>query len=284
MSDPDSILDVVAQRIRSVRALRGISRKILAERANVSVRHLAQIEKGSGNVSIMLLGQIADALGVSPGHLLTTSVTAEHALLSELVATLSAEQCERAESLIRTEFLKNDGREARQICLVGLRGAGKSTLGRFLAEEMGVQFVSITERIETNAGMNVSEINSLSGHVGYRRYELEAVHEVLNGDPAVIEAGGSIVANTQAYAALLSNSYVVWIQTSPEEHMNRVVEQGDLRPMEGRRDAMDDLVAILEERTPMYARAHAHLDTSQRPLAVSLRELMVIARVGEEAA
>jgi len=280
----DSILDVVARRISSLRALRGVSRKILAERSRVSVRHLAQIEQGSGNVSIKLLEQISEALGVAPADLVTDAESTERDVLTELISTLSVEDCRAAEALIRRELLQGGTDHREKITLVGLRGAGKTTLGRLLAKETGVVFVSITQRIEASAGMRVSEINSLSGQSGYRRYEQQAVTEAVNGPAAVIEAGGSIVANAQAYAELLSKSYVVWVQTSPQEHMRRVIEQGDLRPMEGRNDAMDDLVAMLEERSPMYARAHATLDTSGRDPKVSIEELKTIAGLRTEAA
>lgn len=268
-----SVLERVAQRVRSLRALRGISRKILAERAQVSVRHLAQIEGGTGNVSIKLLGQIAGALGVSAAELLWTPRSSQHALLADLIDTLSPDECRKAEDMLRREF-RSAAPTQRFITLIGLRGAGKTTLGRQLARAHGVPFLRVTELIEQRAGMPVAEIHSLSGQLGYRRYELEAVQQALASEAgAVVEAGGSIVANNQAFNALLAGSLVVWVQTSPQEHMSRVVEQGDLRPMEGRRDAMDDLLAMLEERSPKYAQAHARLDTSGAAPEQSLAEL-----------
>lgn len=271
-----SVLDTVAQRVRGLRALRGMSRKILAEQAQVSVRHLGQIEAGTGNVSIKLLGQIAAALGVSAAELLSTPQSSQHALLADLLETLSPEQCSEAEAIIRRELLGVSPPHGI-VTLIGLRGAGKTTLGRRLAELRGVPFLRITELIEQRAGMPVAEIHSLSGQLGYRRHELEAVEQSLaSGAGAVIEAGGSIVANNQAFSALLSGSFVIWLQTSPQEHMDRVVEQGDLRPLEGRKDAMDDLLAILEERSPKYAQAHARLDTSGTDPEQSLARLAVM--------
>lgn len=281
----ESVLDIVASRLRSLRARRGVSRKILAERSQVSVRHLAKIEQGTGNVSIKLLEQISDALGVSPTDLLTDTKSMEHEVLGELIATLSPAQCREAENLIRRELLPAGSSGRGLISLVGLRGAGKSTLGRRLSEDLGVAFISITERIESIAGMRIAEINSLSGQSGYRRFEQAAVESAMNSqEPAVVEAGGSIVANSQAYAELLARSYVVWVQASPEEHMNRVIAQGDLRPIEGRGDAMDDLMAMLEERSPMYSRAHASLSTSGRDIETSLEELKEIASSRTKAA
>jgi len=265
--------------------MRGISRKILAERSGVSVRHLAQIERGTANVSIKLLDRISGALGVTPADLVTDVVVTERAMLRELIASLSPEACRDAERLIRRELLTGRHHRAELVTLIGLRGAGKSTLGRQLAEDLGVDFISITQLIESTAGMRVAEINALSGQSGYRRYERAAVEAALaHPGGAVIEAGGSIVANSPAYNALLARSHVIWIQASPDEHMNRVIEQGDLRPMEGRSDAMDDLVAMLEERTPLYALAHATLDTSGRDLRTSLAELKTIAGVRSTAA
>jgi len=281
----ESVLNVVARRVRSLRAMRGVSRKILAERSGVSVRHLAQIEQGTANVSIKLLDRISYALGVNPAELMTEAVFDERAMLHDLIASLDAEACREAERLIRRELLTRQHNRSEFVSLIGLRGAGKSTLGRLLAEDLGVDFISITHLIESTAGMRVAEINDLSGQSGYRRYELTAV-EVALAHPGggVIEAGGSIVANRPAYNALLARSRVIWVQASPEEHMNRVIEQGDLRPMEGRSDAMDDLVAMLEERTPLYALAHSTLDTSGRDLITSLEELKTIAGLRRTAA
>lgn len=278
------MLAVVARRVRSLRALRGVSRKMLAEYSGVSVRHLAQIEQGLGNVSIRLLQQIAAALGVSPAELLAEPPTQEQALLANMVASLSPAEYAQVEGLIRQRLRQPARPGARSISLVGLRGAGKSTLGQALAEALEVPFVSITQMIEDAAGMHVAEINALSGQAGYRRYEQQAVAAAMQGPVAVIEAGGSVVANTRAYADLLAQSFVVWVKASPAEHMARVIAQGDLRPMEGRRDAMDDLVAMLEERSSLYAQAHAVLDTSGCAIDASVTAIKAIAGLRTAAA
>ncbi len=279
--DPEiSLLVIVGQRVRSLRALRGISRRILAERSEVSERHLAQIEGGTGNVSIRLLDQIAAALGVVPGELLSpsTDTTPEATLLGELVAALTLEQQRQAIELIRSEIMSGST-TSPFVTLIGLRGAGKTTLGQQLADRYQLPFLRITDLIEQRAGMAMSEIHSLSGQIGYRRYEEQAVAGVFSEHSrGVIEAGGSIVANPPAFNALLSQSFVVWVQTTPEKHMGRVVEQGDLRPIEGRSDAMDDLLSMLQERTPLYSQAHARLDTSNTTVDDSLAALSALTK------
>lgn len=275
-STAPTLVDIASERIRVLRALRGLSRRDLAATACVSERHLAQIESATGNVSIRLLGQIADALGVKAAELLTPPRSPEHETLTALVDDLTPEQCEDIEALLRGRLLAGATTHER-ITLIGLRGAGKTTLGKRLAKERGMPYVSTTDLIEQLAGMPVGEIHSLSGQAGYRRYERLTVEQAFDThDAAVIEAGGSIVANTPAFKNLLNGSLVVWIETSPEEHMARVVDQGDLRPIEGHPGAMDDLLGILDERTPLYQRAHARLCTSRAAIDDSLGQLMAI--------
>ncbi len=269
-----SLLDIVSERVRVLRALRGISRKILATRAQVSERHLAQIEGGTGNVSIRLLGQIATALGVSAGELLAPQQEpSASTLLHEVIEALTPQQQQRAIELIRAEIAPS-AQTTRFVSLIGLRGAGKSTLGQKLAAQHNLPFLNITQLIEQRAGMHVAEIHSLSGQLGYRRHEQQAIADALaRTTGGIIEAGGSVVANPTAFNVLLQKSLVVWVQTSPEEHMGRVVAQGDLRPIEGSNDAMDDLLAMLSARAPLYAQAHVCIDTSNSTIAQSFKDL-----------
>jgi len=277
--DPDNLLVyTVGERIRHFRALRGISRKILSTGARVSERHLAQIETGTGNVSIRLLGQIAHALGVPAQELLEDEKEhiSEEVLLQDALSKLTSDQ--RAKVLEYASSLNTNAVQATNVvALIGLRGAGKSTLGRKLSESKRVPFIRITEEIEKLAGMAVAEIYSLSGETGYRRYELSAIQNALSEpNGCIIEAGGSLVANSPAFNALLTGSFVVWVQTSSAEHMDRVVQQGDLRPMEGRADAMEDLERILKERETFYSQAHAQINTSHVKIAASFRRLQSI--------
>lgn len=273
--DEDGLLRQVGERVRGMRALHGVSRKMLADRAEVSERHLAMLEKGAGNVSLRLLGRIAAALGVEPAELLQPPSTPQIRLIAELLARLTAEQQLEVYRLLAASFPQ--GVIHRRIALVGLRGAGKTTLGGRLAEVLGVPFVRISSLIEEDAGMSMGEIHELLGQPGYRRLEERAVEEALaRYDAGVFEAGGSIVANAPAYQTLLREAWVVWIKASPAEHMNRVIAQGDLRPMAGREDAMEDLLAILEQRAELYANAHASLDTSGRPVDDCVAELVEI--------
>lgn len=270
------LLKTAGEQIRALRALRGVSRKAVADQAEVSERHLGLIETGKGNVSIRLLGRIATALGVPAGELLSPLPSHHVRLLGELLATLSDDEQQEAYRLLRTRF--RDARAGRRVTLIGLRGAGKSTLGRRLAEKYEAPFLRISREVERLAGMPIAEVHELVGQLGYRRLEQQAVQRALTDHPnAVIEAGGSIVANAGAFEALLRESHVVWIQASPREHMDRVVRQGDLRPIGGREDAMEDLMAMLSERTPLYAHAHSTLDTTQTAEDDSFDALCAIA-------
>jgi len=261
--EEDRLLAVAGEQIRASRALRGMSRKMVADQADVSERHLAMIEKGTGNVSIRLLGRIADALDIPAGHLLTPPPSQQFTLFSELLSRLSDGEQREAYQLVAKHFPQLQS--PRRIVLVGLRGAGKTALGERLAHALHVPFRRLSGVVEYIAGMPMHEIHELVGQAGYRRLELQAAHQILaHGDDAVIEAGGSIVSNAPAYETLLRGAHVIWLKASAEEHMARVVQQGDLRPMGGREDAMDDLVAMLDERGPLYAHAHATLDTSDR--------------------
>ncbi len=244
--------------MRAARGRRGLSRRILAEYAGVSERYLAQLEAGRGNVSVLLLRQIAVALDVPLETLL-----AGDAELGELVALLrdaGPEQRGRARDLLAA---RGAGTHQRRVALIGLRGAGKSTLGRAVAAALDLPFVELNEVITDLAGLAVHEIFDLYGPEGYRRYERRALeHAIARHESLVLASGGGIVSDAATFDVLLASCLTVWLRATPQEHMRRVRAQGDLRPMAGNADAMADLELILESREALYGRAHRQLDTS----------------------
>ncbi len=271
-ADSPGLLAQVGEKVRNLRALRGMTRKMLAAHSGVSERYLAQLEQGRGNISIALLDRVAAALKIEVAELLRTRghQTAEQVLVAELLGELTPEDQKVALQILYERFSLPTASQHR-IAVIGLRGAGKSTIGSMLAERRGLPFVRLVGVIEEMAGMSVSEIFSLSGQARYRRLEEQALVETLKRhDRCVIEAGGSIVAEPRLLNMLLTTCFVVWLRARPEKYMERVVAQGDLRPMRDHDDAMSDLRLILSEREPFYAKAHATVDTSDLSIAASL--------------
>lgn len=265
----------LGERVRKLRLRRGMTRKALALGSAVSARYLAQLEQGHGNISIGLLRQVADALETEPAELLRVDggQSAEEVLIAELVRRLSPEDRRNALQLLYDRF-STPYACRRRIALVGLRGAGKTTLGTRLAQRRRILFVQLVGEIERLAGMAVSEIFSLSGEEGYRRLEERALAETIRIHPScIVETGGSIVSEPRLLNTLLTTFFVVWVKATPKDHMQRVVEQGDLRPMANNEDAMTDLRRILREREPFYAKAHAILETSGRSIEECVAEL-----------
>lgn len=280
-----ALLALIGKRVRGLRARRGMTRRALARDSSVSERYLAQLEQGDGNISIARLLDIANALGLETAELLRreTEVSAEISLIDELVRRLPPMEQKRALGLLRQQFSRHSG-QRRHIALVGLRGAGKSTLGKLLAEKLERPFVKLAGEIERAARMRISEIFSLSGQKGYRRLEEQALLEATRQTgPTVIETGGSIVAEPNTFNVLMTSCFVIWVRAQPEEHMQRVIAQGDMRPMAGNPEAMKDLTRILEEREPYYAQAHAVLDTSGQTVAASFARLQEIIAAGQVA-
>jgi len=274
----EAFLLEVGQRVRRSRAARGMSRKLLSQQSDVSERYLANLEQGHGNISINLLRQVARALGTDIAELFPggKQATPESALISDFVARLSREEQRTALDLLYKSFTEGPHKTSR-IALIGLRGAGKTTLGRMLEEHLHIPFVRLTQKIETLAEMSLAEVLNLYGQRGYRRIEEKALFETLHEfDSVCIEAGGSIVSEFKGLNLLLTTCTVVWIRASPEEHMERVVRQGDLRPMQDIDDAMADLREILEERIPFYEQAHLTLDTSGKTVEQSFQELLAL--------
>ncbi len=236
-------LVTLGERVRLLRARRGLSRKAAAARAQVSERHWANLESGTGNASILVLLQVAKALQCG------------------LVTLL--EEAPAAGSMRR-----------QHIALIGLRGAGKSTLGQRLAQELGYVFVELSRVIEQLAGCSISEIHGLYGPQAYRRYERRALEDSLAQHPhAVLATPGGLVSEETTFNMMLAQCFTIWLQATPEDHMARVLAQGDTRPIAASTEAMQDLRRILNDRSPFYAKADVHFDTSAQALEDSFQAL-----------
>lgn len=275
--DEAQYLAALGERVRNLRAQRGMTRKILARDSGVSERYLALLEAGEGNVSVVLLKRIAQALNVPSIELLReeAGTGAEREQINNLVRRLSPLQLKRAAEMLRREFHTDVEKRAQRVALVGLRGAGKSSIGGLLAKQMKAPFVELDREVEREANTSLNEIFLLYGQAGYRRYERAALDRILaKHERVVIATGGSIVSEPETYEHLLASCYTVWLKAAPEEHMARVVAQGDTRPMKGNREAMDDLRRILGTRSALYGRADSTLDTSGRAIEQSLAELI----------
>lgn len=287
--DKNPFLVALGERVRALRRRRGMTRKAVAIAADVSERHLANLEYGVGNASILVLLQVAGALQCSLAELtgdITTS-SPEWLLLRELLehrdeATLQRVRVAVAELLgtgSARERGSGPGERSPRIALVGLRGAGKSTLGQMLADDLGFSFVELSREIEKFAGCSINEIQSLYGQNAYRRYERRALEEAIQIHPeAVIATPGGIVSDPATFNLLLAHCTTVWLQASPEDHMKRVVAQGDLRPMAASKEAMEDLKGILAGRADFYSKADFRVDTSAQPLDSSFQLLRGVVR------
>ena len=283
-----AILSELGARVRAWRARRGMTRKTLAADSGLSERFLADVEAGKGNVSINSLEAVADALNISILDLLQDTPRAALARVQGLLSRLNETQLDRAYGLLGSTFGLNEsvGRDQR-IALIGLRGAGKSTLGSQLAGCRGVPFVELDREIEREAGTSMNEVLLLHGQAGYRRYERRALFRIADGYPGgvVMTTGGSIVSERETFDLLQSRFYCVWLKASPQEHMARVMAQGDLRPFEATRgegdqiaqgamnEAMEDLRRILASREALYAHADSVVDTAASTLKQSLKDL-----------
>jgi len=273
--DGDFLL-FLGKRVRDFRNLRGMTRKLVARKADVSERHLAQLESGEGNVSIVLLRRIATALSASLFELFAPEVEepAEKQTIQRFLERLPNHRLEEVVSRLTRDFNPAEKERRKRIALIGLRGAGKSTLGSKLADDMTIPFIELDGEIEKDTGMPLPEIFSLYGQSGYRAIEKRTLARVLNQHScAVLFIGGGVVSEKETFDYLLSHCYTIWIKAQPEEHMARVLEQGDFRAMAGNSQAMDDLRRILEAREPLYRQADMELDTSSSSVEESFSRL-----------
>jgi XRE family aerobic/anaerobic benzoate catabolism transcriptional regulator len=237
-------LSLLGERVRAWRNEQGVTRKALSAASGVSERYLAQLEAGEGNISVLLLRKVARAMGVP------------------------------VETLVREQV-----REQKCIALIGLRGAGKSTLGEKLAQALGVTFVELDREVEKEAGAELGEVFAMYGQEGFRRFERRALERVLaQHHRAVIATGGSLVTDAGAYKLLRERCLCVWLKASPEEHMARVIAQGDMRPFKGRSAALDEIRQLLADRDRLYGRADLVLDTSGKSARASLSQLISLVK------
>jgi XRE family aerobic/anaerobic benzoate catabolism transcriptional regulator len=275
----DPFLSALGERVRALRSRRGLTRKALARLAEVSERHLANVESGVGNASIQFLRQLATVLNCSLAEMIgdETASSPEWLMIREILRGRPEEELAKARSALAGMFEAPTSEIARRrrIALIGLRGAGKSSLGRMLADDWMVPFIELSRHIETVAGCSVSEIHALYGPNAYRRYEYRALEDAIRRYPrAVIATPGGIVSDPATFNLLLSHCYTVWLKASPEDHMGRVVAQGDTRPMQGNREAMEDLKSILESRSSFYSKADQSFDTSDMTQEAAFMGLM----------
>lgn len=280
MSNADYLL-VLGERVRRVRAQRGMSRRLLASSSGVSERYLAQLESGKGNASILVLKSVAAAMHIAIDDLVDaqTEQPPAYLLLRERLRSAPTEQLTRWISLLRDTQLKPQ-RQHNHIALLGLRGAGKSTLGAALAKRLGLPFVELGQEIERAAGMATSEIFAQGGQLAYRRVERQALSATLvRHSRAVIATGGSLVSEPATFELLLEACFTIWIKATPQQHMARVIAQGDHRPMADHRHAMADLKRILAERAALYGRADATIDTATADVPTTLQHLLALAPV-----
>jgi XRE family transcriptional regulator, aerobic/anaerobic benzoate catabolism transcriptional regulator len=279
-------LQELGRRVRAMRAIRGMSRKVLSAASGLSERYIAQLEGGRGNVSILLLRRVSAAMGVRLEDLLRDGpANSDRTLIRDLLQDAPVEKLAEIKAMLAAAG--DERRLACRVALIGLRGAGKSTLGRMAAADLGWPFVELNREIEASQGLSVSDIFAIHGQEGYRRMELSALRELIERPgPMILATGGGIVAETRTFELLLSSFFTVWLMAAPEEHMARVRAQGDFRPMGDDRSAMRELRAILQGREPLYARARIAVDTRGQPLAESAERLKdaIVAAGGLDAA
>jgi XRE family transcriptional regulator, aerobic/anaerobic benzoate catabolism transcriptional regulator len=271
----ERLLISVGERVRNARARMGMPRRLLAEKSGVSQRYLAQLEAGQGNISIALLLRISLALGFRIEWLVGEDDpwTSEIVSIASLLRTASPAQRERIRAILVPESPRL--RRAQRIAFIGLRGAGKSTLGRLVAAELGLQFKELNDEIQEAGGMPAGEVMALYGPEGYRHLERQSLERVVSvRDRVLLAVAGGIVSQPDTFKYLLANFHTVWLKAEPEEHMARVRGQGDDRPMAGNPHAMAELRSILKSRELLYAQAEVHVDTSRATLKESQQALV----------
>jgi XRE family transcriptional regulator, aerobic/anaerobic benzoate catabolism transcriptional regulator len=263
--DPETgFLEELGQRVRTMRALHGMSRKVLAKVSGISERYIAQLEGGKGNVSIVLLRRVSTAMGAHLEDLIPAGDPApDWPVIRDLLRKATPGQIAQARDILSGQGASAQRMSFSGIALIGLRGAGKSTLGKMLAKRIGWSFVELNKEIEAQNGLSVAEIIALYGQEGFRRMEQAALGQLLaRKELMVLATGGGIVSEPLTFDLILQSFYTIWLKAEPEEHMARVRRQGDLRPMADDRSAMAELRTILRSREPLYARANAVVDTA----------------------
>jgi XRE family transcriptional regulator, aerobic/anaerobic benzoate catabolism transcriptional regulator len=281
--EKNPFLVALGERVRTKRTSRNLARKALAQLADVSERHLANLEYGIGNASILVLFQIAQAMKCSIAELVggTADLSPEGSLIRELLLQEDENTLHRIRVALPGMLADLSSKKPRssRIALVGLRGAGKSTLGQMLATELGFPFVELSREIEKLAGGTIGEIQALYGVSAYRRYEMRAMSEVIQRfSEVVIATPGGVVADSTSFNMMLAECTTVWLEANPEDHMSRVIAQGDMRPMAASKEAMEDLKAILAGRSEFYSKADFRLNTSAQNLEASFQALRAIIR------
>ena len=282
-TDKNPFLVALGERVRGLRSRRGMTRKALSQAAEVSERHLANLEYGEGNASILVLLQVAGALQCPLAELIgdVSTSSPEWLMIREMLAGRGEADLRRARLAIGELMGTGGSAQVARPCiaLIGLRGAGKSTLGQMLADDLGFPFVELSREIEKFAGCSVAEIQALYGQNAYRRYERRALEEAIQIYPeAVIAIPGGLVSDPATFNQLLSHCTTVWLQADPEDHMKRVIAQGDTRPMAASKEAMEDLRSILVGRAAFYSKAQLRLDTSAQALDLTFGRLRQMVR------
>jgi XRE family transcriptional regulator, aerobic/anaerobic benzoate catabolism transcriptional regulator len=285
-----AFLAAIGREVRRNRAKRGMTRRQLAQASETSERYLAQIESGTGNPSVSVLRAVAQALDLPASALLPETGARPVALgaIVDLLAQVPESELSALTKEIEARVARLEHADrGRRVALVGLRGAGKSTLGRMVAQHLGWPFVELDRMVEEQYGASIPDLIEMAGTATFRRHERGALeHVIATHEAVIITTAGGIVADSETYSLLLRRTHTVWIKARPEDHMSRVMAQGDFRPMAQNRGAMADLMAILEARRADYARAEAEVDTSGDAVEQSFRKLLqaVMNMLGHEVA
>jgi XRE family aerobic/anaerobic benzoate catabolism transcriptional regulator len=275
--DESAYLQLVGGRVRDLRAQRGMTRRMLAQQSGVSERYLAQLEAGDGNPTVTVIRALARAFDVAPDALIVdTHVSPLASTIIGAVREMNSEQLLAVQLLLRSALTEGEpGERNRRIALIGLRGAGKSTLGALLAQHEGVPFIELDREVEREAGIGLAEIFEFYGQAGFRRHERNSLERILQSERAfVLATGGGIVSEPLTFERVLATCFTIWLSAAPAEHMQRVMAQGDLRPMAGNSEAMTDLHRILAGREALYRRADIEISTTNQTIEETLTQLI----------
>lgn len=276
-----ALISRLARRVREVRKQKGLPRRVVSEISGVSPRYLAQLEAGEGNISIVLLERVARALEVPIEALIARKISLSNQAqqFSALYDTASADVQAQIKALLVSDARAEYDLRRGRICLLGLRGAGKSTLGTLLSEALDIPLIELSLLVEQETGMPLSEVRSLYGANGFRRLEVEALDRVIAmPKPVIVTVSGGLAEQEAPYARLLERFHTIWLRATPAEHVERVRVQGDLQPLKDQPLALTQIKTLMDTRAPLYARAQAQLDTSGESPQNSLRALVALLR------